>query len=113
MRRALFGFLLTGLFVLLLSALVVAPETEPPAGISRTPHDFHAVMIPAVLPAAQADLSVPEGTDDLQQHMLPAGQLSADGTGHPASSDSNGRILRTLRYENSFYQLFRPEVAGG
>ena len=27
--------------------------------------------------------------------------------------DSNGRILTSARYENSVYQLFRPEVAGG
>ena len=27
--------------------------------------------------------------------------------------DANGRILTAARYENSVYQVFRPEVAGG
>ena len=27
--------------------------------------------------------------------------------------DSNGRVLTAVRYENSVYQVFRPEVAGG
>jgi len=114
MRRALFGILLTGLFVLLLSALVVAPQSAPPASSPPPlPRDFHAVLMPAALPAAQADLTVPEAAEDLQLQALQPQQTAADGTHRPAYADSNGRILRALRYENSFYQLFRPEVAGG
>ena len=113
MHRALFGVMLAGLFVLLLSALVVTPETEPPAVSPLMPHDFHAVMTSAALPSAQADLSAPEPAEELQMRSQLPKQHSADETCRRASADSNGRVLRSLRYENSFYQLFRPEVAGG
>ena len=31
----------------------------------------------------------------------------------PVPRDANGRVLSSRRYENSFYPVFRPEVAGG
>ena len=113
MRRALFGIVLTGLFVLLLSSLVVAPEPESADVSSPLPQDFHAVLMPAALPSAQADLTTPQSVDEMQMLSEAPRQTAADGLCRPASSDSNGRVIRAVRYENSFYQLFRPEVAGG
>ena len=113
MRRALFGIVLTGLFVLLLSALVVAPEPAPSAFPAPPPQDFHAVLMPAAPPSAQADLSTPQSAEDMQPLSEAPRQTASDGLCRPASADSNGRVIRAMRYENSFYQLFRPEVAGG
>lgn len=113
MRKALFGVVLTGLFVLLLSALVVTPEGLPPDVSPLPPRDFHAVLMAAVLPAAQVDLTVPDAAEEIPLQARQQHQPAINGIVRSAFSDSNGRVLCAPRYENSFYQLFRPEVAGG
>jgi len=112
MRRALLGVLLTALFVLMLSALVVSPEV-PEMPVPLFSRDVHAVMVPMPPSSAQADLTAPEHPAELRLLavcLLPAAALRLL---RPAAADSNGRILRAVRYENSFYSLFRPEVACG
>ena len=113
MRKALYAVLVTGLFVLMLSALVVSPETaETPAAVDWSA-DFHAVFRPlvsAILPDAAAVPST-QNADSAVLCMLPVFLLCAAPLS--ALRDANGRVLSAVRYENSVYQLFRPEVAGG
>ncbi len=113
MRKALYAVLLTGLFVLLLSALVVSPETAETPAEWNPPADFHAVFRPvisAVLPAA-ADVPSNRISESAGIWILPVLFLCAAPL--LALRDANGRVLCAVRYENSVYQLFRPEVAGG
>ena len=113
MRKALYAVLLTGLFVLMLSALVVTPETaETPAAVDLTA-DFHAAFRPlvsAILPDAAA-APANRMTDSAVFCVLPVLLFCAAPLS--ALRDANGRVLSAVRYENSVYQLFRPEVAGG
>lgn len=111
-NKMLGGLLLAGIFLLLLSALVVTPESSLPAA-AELPADVHAVFMPAALPAA-ADaagqlLRQPDWRVLLGVLFAPALLLLPA----PATRDANGRIITAVRYENSVYQLFRPEVAGG
>ena len=113
MRRVLLTLLLAGLFLLMLSALVVTPETADAQPVMDTARDFHAIfqpLISAILPGA-AD--IPSSHPDLRLTLclLPVLLLCAAllAGGH----DANGHVLTAARYENSVYQLFRPEVAGG
>jgi len=113
MRRALYAVLLTSLFLLLMSALVVTPETaqvQPAADLSA---DFHAVFRPlvsAVLPDA-ADAPSSRASHSIALCTLPVLLLCTALVS--CARDANGRVLSAVRYENSVYQLFRPEVAGG
>ena len=113
MRKALYAVLLTGLFVLMLSALVVTPEAaETPAAVDLSA-DFHAAFRPlvsAILPDA-ADAPANRISASAALGMLPVFLLCAAPLS--ALRDANGRVLSAVRYENSVYQLFRPEVAGG
>lgn len=99
------------LFLLLLSALVVSPEADVPA------------PDPAPLVGARLlPLSLPmTGLTDAQEqrpsspHALILSLACALCT-LPAlvrQRDANGRVLQSRRYENSVYQVFHPEVAGG
>lgn len=113
MRRVVYAVLLTGLFLLLLSALVVTPETAEAQSTPDLSADFHAVFRPvvtAILPEAAVApvnrLSQAEALCLLPVLPLCAALLSR-------ACDANGRVLSAVRYENSVYQLFRPEVAGG
>jgi len=113
MRRALYAVLLTGLFLLMLSALVVTPETadaQPAVDLSA---DFHAAFRPlvsAILPDA-ADAPAGRTSHSITLCTLPVLLLCAALIS--CVRDANGRVLSAVRYENSVYQLFRPEVAGG
>jgi hypothetical protein len=113
MRKALYAVLLTGLFVLMLSALVVTPETaETPAAVDLSA-DFHAAFHPLVsviLPDAAA-VTATQNADSAIFGALPVLLFCAAPLS--ALRDANGRVLSAVRYENSVYQLFRPEVAGG
>ena len=113
MRKALYAVLLTGLFVLMLSALVVTPEAaETPAAVDLSA-DFHAVFRPlvsAILPDAAA-VTATQNADSAIFGALPVLLFCAAPLS--ALRDANGRVLSAVRYENSVYQLFRPEVAGG
>lgn len=111
MRKALLTVLLTGLFVLL-SALVVTPQTEA----DRVPTPLPPMRAQAaVMPCAPADgcgLAQARPTDVRAALvcLIMACAFALPGLMH---RDSNGRVLCALRYENSVYQVFRPEVAGG
>ena len=113
MRKAMYAVLLSGLFVLLLSALVVTPEVPAAPDVSDLRADFQAVFRPlvsAILPDAAAVPST-QNADSAVLCMLPVFLLCAAPLS--ALRDANGRVLSAVRYENSVYQLFRPEVAGG
>ena len=113
MRKAGLTVLLTGLFVLMLSTLVVTPEDAvPPSPVPLAPI-LHAVFLPMTEPPAPVTFpGVPEGAQAAFGTAMCAVVAAAWLTA-PPSSDSNGRVLRACRYENSVYQVFRPEVAGG
>jgi len=111
MRKALGAVCLTGLFVLLLSALVVTPSDavcSPPPPVA----DLHAAFLPMPPPAAP---TVDEAIRPLQPRMLLSALLTLASAALLLlpQCDSNGRVLTAARYENSVYHLFRPEVAGG
>ena len=111
MRKALMGVLLTGLFLLLLSALVVSPE-ETAEPMPLPPREYHAAFLPmtALNDAAAGQLQSPQP----EAREAAAGVLLAAAVCCLCCvCDSNGRVLTAARYENSVYQVFRPEVAGG
>lgn len=113
MRKALWAVCFTGLFLLMLSALVVTPEdalpAEPVPPLPLNAHLMFAAMPAPSAPVAQADAAL--SVLRFFFVLLPVSLLCAASL--PYSCDSNGRILTSARYENSVYQLFRPEVAGG
>ena len=113
MRRMFYAVLLAGLFLLLLSPLVVVPEAPavPPAAHSSS--DLHAVFRPlvsAILPdAALATDQQPQKREPISLLLL----FCLYSAPLSLVRDANGRVLNARRYENSVYQLFRPETAGG
>ena len=111
MRKVLGAILLTGLFLLLLSALVVTPEDAAVPPPPPRPN-IQAVFLPMPGPSAPTANAAlrPAGL-----HLLAAFLTAAFSARMMLSRtcDSNGRVLRAVRYENCVYQLFRPEVAGG
>ena len=112
MRKALYAVLLSALFLLLLSALVVPSEAAEPLPAGSLPAHLHAAFclpVPAVPP--QGEQMPASGGLHLLPSMLPA--LFAGAILLFGVRDANGRVLSAVRYENSVYQLFRPEVAGG
>ena len=107
-----FGYaLMTGVFLLMLSTLVVSSEEMVPQQPPPLPQNIRVLAAPlsSVLP----DLYTPE--ENLQLRKAPAVWNSNAQVlvCMPQALDSNGRVLTAVRYENSFYQVFRPEVAGG
>lgn len=113
MRKALEAVLLAGLFLLLLSALVVTPETPAEAAAPVLPEQMHAVFAPAILPPVQETAQERLRAADVSMAVLCALALTACALPCRAPADANGRIVTASRYENSVYQVFRPEVAGG
>lgn len=104
----------SALFLLMLSALVVTttPEAMPdPAPLS--PSQLNAQFMPALLPAPDITSHA-----DMRQPFTRCAALIFITTASFAlpllcMRDANGRVLSAKRYENSYYQLFRQEVAGG
>ena len=112
MRRAVYAAILTGLFLLLLSALVVSPETPAAPRALPESEEHHAVFRPLI------SAIVPEVSARAQEHpetrlILCSIPLILCFMPLCVTRDANGRVLRAARYENSVYQLFRAEVAGG
>ncbi len=113
MRRALYSILLTGLFLLMLSALVVSPESADPNPPMRVPADFHAAFRPLVSAILPDTPAVPSTRADVHVILSILPLFSLCAVLFTLMRDANGRVLCAARYENSVYQLFRPEVAGG
>ena len=113
MRKALYTVLLAGLFAVMLSALVVSPEAPAEQPAARVHQDFHALfrpMVSAILPDA---VDCPSGRAEVRVIFCALPLLFQCCIPFSVSRDANGRILTSVRYENSVYQLFRAEVAGG
>lgn len=112
MRKAFAAVFFAGLFLLMLSTLVVSPDHASAAAIPPpSPADFHAVLAPpAPQPIGSADVScTAENRSPAVWFALPSGAAVSPVVIH----DSNGRVLTSVRYENSVYQVFRAGVAGG
>ncbi len=113
MRKVFWCLLGTGLFLLLLSALVVSTaDGATAAAPAPSSASVRAVLMPApttdaasaTLPARQRETRAPLwGMLLCLCAVLPL----------PGLRDANGRVVRARRYVSSFYPLFRPEVAGG
>ena len=102
--------LLCGLFLLLLSALVVAPETETvlPENLPLTGLEMSACALPVWADAGDSA--------SRWFWMLAALFFSAPLCLLPRlvlSRDSNGCVLRRGRYLDEAYLLFRQDVACG
>ena len=109
--RLLLALLLCGLFALLLSALVVSPEE---ADVLPEPVSWmDARFLPLSLPVQGADAATVQPQTLLRVFGLLLLSLIPSIPLLAARRDANGRVLQAKRYENSFYQLFRQEVAGG
>lgn len=111
MRKALWAALLGGVFLLMLSALVVTPQDEAPLQSKRiVPENAALCAMPqaAAIPAAQ---EAPQPARERAQQALPATETQPLPL--PRETDANGRVLRATRYENCVYQVFRAGVAGG
>ena len=115
-RKALEIAALAGLFLLLLSALVVASPQEGAPARRMEP--------PTVPPdAAVVALASPDGTLAVRANPGPQGtRMDARLDAPPADGlrrqpegrhDANGRVLTAPRYAQSVYQVFRAELAGG
>ena len=113
MRKVMYTVLITGLFLLLLSALVVTPEVPEAVSLGEASTDFQAVFRPlqSVLLPSAADAPRCSPGAQLLAWAMPVYALFCLIPG--LTRDANGRVLTAVRYENSVYQLFRPEVAGG
>ena len=113
MRKTAMVILLGGLFLLMLSALVVTPEDAAPPAVPSAPGQYHAVFaLPAQPPApVSAGLTAHKA----QTGLIPsaAEAVVPEDWRSLGARDSNGRVLRAARYENSVYEVFRPEIAGG
>jgi len=113
MRKTAMAILLGGLFLLMLSALVVTPEDAYAPAPPPSPRQYHAVFaLPAQPPAP---VSAGMTAHRAQPGLMPAAsQTAAPADWHAQGTrDSNGRVLSTARYENSVYEVFRAETAGG
>ena len=100
MRKSLAAVFFAGLFLLMLSTLVVTPEDASAAAISPpSPADFHAVLAPpAPQPVCSADASCSaENRSPAVWFALPCSKAVSPAVIH----DSNGRVLTSVRYENS------------
>lgn len=113
MRRAMYAVLLAGLFVLMLSALVVPPENTDLQPPMRMPADFRAAFRPLVSAILPDAADAPESRSDVRILLLVLPLPALCAVPPTGTRDANGRVLCAHRYENSVYQLFRPEVAGG
>lgn len=97
--------------VLLLSLLVETPgDAAQPAQDTRPVVD--ALLLPAVLPAAETAPAVREQNESFcfaafWALLAPALPLLVRGI------DANGRVLRRRRYARSYYPLFRQDLACG
>jgi len=112
-RRALYSILLAGLFVLMLSSLVVTPESADVQPPIRLPAEMDAVFRPLVSAMLPETAETPSNGSEVRMILSALPLLWACAVPLAAARDANGRILRSVRYENSVYQLFRPEVDGG
>ena len=102
-------------FMLLLSALVVTPAPQADAAASSAPAEparMDARFLPLALPTpdAYAEPAL-RPLPARAAALLPLGTLAV--TALHFKRDANGRVLCAKRYENSFYPVFRQEVAGG
>ena len=116
MRKALGVAAMVGLFLLLLSALVVAspqegaltrriePPTVPPDAA------LAAMVLPDGTLAPQANNGTQSVRMDVQLDAPPAAGVVCQLQGR---RDANGRVLTAPRYVQSVYQVFRAEAAGG
>jgi len=110
-RNVLFTLLFAGLFLLLLSALVVSVSPEGLEPLPAAP--ANAVLVTQPVQAYEANgLSAmrPLSSYPLWLYAV-LSVLCLPAVAH--NRDANGRVLTAIRYENSVYQVFRPEVAGG
>ncbi len=110
--KVLAALCVLALALLLMSALVVcSAPADAPAPADSMP--VKAIIMPAALPAQETGISSdaaaasPRAIGAVIACVLLCVPLM------PICRDANGRVLCAARYENSFYQLFRPEVAGG
>lgn len=113
MRKALYAVLLSGLFLLMLSALVVSPdaaEAQPPV---REPVDFHTAFKPLVSAIMPDTAAAVTRCMDLRLILSVLPVLFLCAALFCGVRDANGHVLTAARYENSVYQVFRPETAGG
>ncbi len=111
MRKAFAAVFWAGLFVLMLSALVVTPHQEAPPK-PEPPFPMHVAFAAAaqrVLPSVPETMAKP---CEHEEYSVKA-EIGAGDALLPQHRDANGRVIRGGRYENSVYQVFRPETAGG
>lgn len=109
--KVLLTVVLAGLFVLLLSALVVSPDTGAEAA---APGELvGARLLPVTMPTQGADVWDMQRVLSYRAVAMVILCLTAALPILNREKDANGRVLCALRYENSFYQVFRQEVAGG
>ena len=116
MQKALGVAAMAGLFLLLLSALVVAspqegaltrriePPTVPPDAVLAAMASTDGTL------AAQANSGAQGTRMDARLDAPPTEGLRRESEGR---RDANGRVLTAPRYAQSVYQVFRAEAAGG
>lgn len=109
--KALLTALLCGLFLLLLSALVVGPEAEfvPPVS---SPAPARASLLPASASPAVSSQEAAAVTF-LWTALFLAWTFAERLPQSAPVRDANGRVLRRRRYWEGAYLLFRQELAVG
>ncbi|MEG2604568.1 MAG: hypothetical protein RSB91_06500 [Clostridia bacterium] len=112
--KALLVAAATLFFVLLLSTLVVtpAPASAAEATAPAQPARLDVQLLPLAMPTPEVYAeSTLRPLPARAAALLPLASLA--GIALLFKRDANGRVLCAKRYENSFYPLFRQEVAGG
>ena len=113
MRKFAIAVFITGLFVLMLSALVVTPEAVAAPVTVRPAEEQHAVFLPPADAYMPSPSEMPRPRCDMESSCTADPIVVQTGWNVQGMRDSNGRVLCALRYEDCVYQVFRPETAGG
>lgn len=101
-------------FLLLLSALIVSPAPDAAlASVPASPADLHERFVPFAMPAPDSVFTRATRLPLTRMALLPLISLISLALCLKNRRDANGRVLSAKRYENSFYPVFRQEIAGG
>ena len=113
MRKIAAAVFVTGLFVLMLSALVVTPAQDAAPAQARSIDEQHAVFLMPVDANGAMPSALPQSRYETDDEPVAVTAVSHTDWQAQGLRDSNGHVLLALRYEDCVYQVFRAEIAGG
>lgn len=113
MRTVIRFALISGLFLLILSTLVVS--TDEATVIPEVPHktEMCVISMPPLVKAQDAQLQLPDRKGNCEQSLMVSDKRDVIVPAVRSYHDANGRIVTAGCYERSVYQLYRAETAAG